>query len=57
MIVVMSSGASASQLEQVKEKLTEWGFGIHFSQGVERTILGVIGEKRPGIMETIEAMG
>jgi 3-deoxy-7-phosphoheptulonate synthase len=56
MIVVMSSGATKAQLEQVQEKLAEWGFGIHLSQGVERTILGVIGEKRPGIMEAIEAM-
>jgi 3-deoxy-7-phosphoheptulonate synthase len=56
MIVVMSSGASPSQLERVKAKLAEWGFGIHLSQGVERTILGVIGEKRPGVMESLEAM-
>jgi 3-deoxy-7-phosphoheptulonate synthase len=56
MIVVMSYGATEAQLEQVKEKLTGWGFGLHLSQGVERTILGVIGAKRPGIMEAIEAM-
>ncbi|HYH04915.1 MAG TPA: 3-deoxy-7-phosphoheptulonate synthase [Bacillota bacterium] len=56
MVVVMNIGASEAQLERVKEKLTQNGFGIHLSQGVERTIIGAIGAKRPGIMESIEAM-
>lgn len=56
MIVVMSTGATAPQIERVKEKLTQMGFGIHYSKGVERTILGVIGEKQPGLMESIESM-
>jgi 3-deoxy-7-phosphoheptulonate synthase len=56
MIVVMNTGASEAEIEHVKAKLTQWGFGIHYSKGVERTILGALGEKRPGIMESIEAM-
>lgn len=56
MIVVMNTGTSQAQLERVKEKLIQNGFGIHLSQGVERTIIGAIGEKLPGIMESIEAM-
>jgi 3-deoxy-7-phosphoheptulonate synthase len=56
MIVVMSSEATQAQLELVKEKLTGWGFGVHLSQGVERTIIGAIGEKRPGVLDSIEAM-
>jgi len=56
MIVVMNIGATEAQIERVKEKLTQLGFGIHHSQGVERTILGVIGQKRPGVMDSIEAM-
>jgi 3-deoxy-7-phosphoheptulonate synthase len=56
MIVVMNTQATEAQIDRVKEKLTQLGYGIHYSQGVERTVLGVIGEKRPGIMESLEAM-
>lgn len=56
MIVVMNVGATKAQIERVKEKLTGMGFGIHFSEGIERTILGVIGQKRPGLLESLESM-
>jgi 3-deoxy-7-phosphoheptulonate synthase len=56
MIVVMNQGATEAQVQHVQDKLQEWGFGIHFSKGVERTILGVIGQKKPGVMDSIEAM-
>ncbi len=56
MIVVMSQEATEEQIQHVQDKLQEWGFGIHFSKGVERTILGAIGQKKPGVMESIEAM-
>ena len=56
MIIVMNVGASKQQIEHVKGKLEEWGFGIHLSEGVERTIIGAIGQKRPGVMDAIEAI-
>ncbi|HBF35689.1 MAG TPA: 3-deoxy-7-phosphoheptulonate synthase [Firmicutes bacterium] len=56
MIVVMNQEATEEQIQHVQDKLKEWGFGIHFSKGVERTILGAIGQKKPGVMESIEAM-
>ncbi len=56
MIVVMSQEATEEQIQRVQDKLQEWGFGIHFSKGVERTILGAIGQKKTGVMESIEAM-
>lgn len=56
MIVVMSQGATEAQIDHLKEKLTQWGFGLHVSQGVERTIIGAIGAKKPGIMDAIESM-
>jgi len=52
----MNTRASEAQIDRVQKKLEEWGFGTHYSQGVERTIIGVIGPKKPGIMEFIEAM-
>lgn len=56
MIIVMNTRASEAQIGRVQKKLEEWGFGTHYSHGVERTIIGVIGPKKPGIMESIEAM-
>lgn len=56
MIVVMNVGATETELQHVQGKLQEWGFGTHLSQGVERTIIGVIGQKKTGMMESIEAM-
>lgn len=56
MIIVMNSKANEAQIDHVQKKLEQWGFGTHFSQGIERTIIGAIGPKRAGIMESIEAM-
>lgn len=56
MIIVMNAKATEAQIDHVQKKLEQWGFGTHFSQGIERTIIGAIGPKRAGIMESIEAM-
>lgn len=56
MIIVMNAKATEAQIDHVRKKLEQWGFGTHFSQGIERTIIGAIGPKRAGIMESIEAM-
>ncbi len=56
MIIVMNAKATEVQIEHVQKKLEQCGFGTHFSQGIERTIIGAIGPKRAGIMESIEAM-
>lgn len=46
MIIVMKSDASAEQIQHVIDKLSILGFKIHLSQGVERTIIGAVGDKR-----------
>jgi 3-deoxy-7-phosphoheptulonate synthase len=56
MIIVMNVNATESQIGRVKERLQQCGLGIHLSEGVERTIIGAIGPKKPGIMESFEAM-
>lgn len=56
MIVVMNHGADQKKIDVVVNKLERSGFQIHLSQGVERTIIGAIGDKtRLGIYD-IEAM-
>lgn len=56
MIIVMSPAAGRRELENVINRLKEMNFGVHLSQGVERTIIGAIGEKTPEILESIAAM-
>lgn len=56
MIVVMNHRAGDDEVEAIMVKLERLGFQIHLSRGVERTIIGAIGDKTR-IGETgIEAM-
>ncbi|NQT30600.1 MAG: 3-deoxy-7-phosphoheptulonate synthase [Candidatus Saganbacteria bacterium] len=45
MIIVMCPDASDEQINHVIDKLAQHGFGIHLSKGVERTVIGAIGDK------------
>lgn len=56
MIVVMDSRASENEKEQVLKRLENLGFKIHLSEGVERTIIGAIGDKTILNEVAIEAM-
>ena len=44
MIVVMRHDATPEQVEAIRGRLVDDGFRVHLSPGVERTIIGVIGE-------------
>jgi 3-deoxy-7-phosphoheptulonate synthase len=56
MIVVMNHGAKGEQIQGVIERLEKEGFNIHLSQGVERTIIGAVGDKTRLSCLAIEAM-
>ena len=59
MIVVMRSGANEVQIARVSERLQQLGFGVHLSRGVERTVIGAIGDKsalNPVDLEAMAAM-
>jgi 3-deoxy-7-phosphoheptulonate synthase len=56
MIIIMSQGASGEEVARIEERLRAAGFGIHRSQGVERTILGAIGQRSPELLSTLAAM-
>lgn len=47
MVIVMSMGASKKDVGAVLARIEELGYRAHISQGVERTIIGVIGDERP----------
>ncbi len=46
MIIVMSPGATQENLDRVEQKLRQLGLRAHLSQGEDRTIVGVIGDKK-----------
>ncbi len=56
MIVVMNHDANEKDIESVIRKLEKSGFQIHLSRGVERTIIGAIGDKTRLGSLALEAM-
>lgn len=56
MIIVMESQATVAQIEQVSSKLVEKGFQVHLSQGIERTIIGAIGERTQANRDLFETL-
>ena len=56
MIVVMSQGASSNELENVKDHLSKRGLKVHLSEGIERTVVGVIGQIYPELQGELELM-
>jgi len=52
----MERNASPELVDAVTVRLEQLGYKAHLSVGVERTIIGVIGEKRPEDMEQLAAM-
>lgn len=56
MVVVMSEKASDENIQNVISKLTDLGFDIHRSTGVNQTVIGAVGDKRGLDPRTIELL-
>ncbi|MBE0603629.1 MAG: 3-deoxy-7-phosphoheptulonate synthase, partial [Deltaproteobacteria bacterium] len=59
MIIVLSAGATESDVRQIEETLRAKGLSAHISRGVERTIIGAIGDERkldPELFEGLPAV-
>jgi len=56
MVIVMKSNASQNQINNVEKLLKDLGLGVHISVGSERTIIGVIGDKRKLANTPLEIM-
>ncbi len=56
MIIIMRPDATDEQVNHVVEKLKQHGFGVHLSKGVERTVIGAIGDKSVIELETIQML-
>ncbi len=46
MVIVMKCGSKENEINEISKVLESLGLGIHISRGEERTIIGVIGDKR-----------
>ncbi len=56
MLVVMKKDASEQQMAGVMQKLTQTGLTGQISQGVERTVIGVVGQTYPELRDTLELL-
>ncbi|HPT90960.1 MAG TPA: 3-deoxy-7-phosphoheptulonate synthase [Acetivibrio sp.] len=46
MIIVMKSNSTENDIQEISKVLVNLGLGVHISKGSEKTIIGVIGDKR-----------
>jgi 3-deoxy-7-phosphoheptulonate synthase len=56
MLVVMKKDSSEQDLAGVMQKLTQSGLTGHTSKGVERTVIGVVGQTYPEMRDTLELL-
>ncbi|HHJ19409.1 MAG TPA: 3-deoxy-7-phosphoheptulonate synthase [Gammaproteobacteria bacterium] len=56
MIIVMQSRVADEEIQAVEDKLREMGMQPHVSRGIERTVVGAIGDERVIDVESLEAL-
>jgi 3-deoxy-7-phosphoheptulonate synthase len=56
MIIVMKAGSVEESIQEVIQKLEKNGFKVHESRGVEKTIIGAVGDKSHYLDLGLEAM-
>ncbi|MDE2816347.1 MAG: 3-deoxy-7-phosphoheptulonate synthase [Chloroflexota bacterium] len=56
MIVIMRTDAIPEQIDAVRERIEEAGVESTISQGVNKTVIGLIGKRPPGIMERVQVL-
>ena len=58
MIIVMAPGATPEQIDKVENKIKEFGYTPHEIAGVERKVIGAVGDERgKDRLQSIETMG
>ncbi|RME42724.1 MAG: 3-deoxy-7-phosphoheptulonate synthase [Chloroflexi bacterium] len=56
MIIVMRQGATSKEIGDVIKRVQDLDYQVHLSKGVERTIIGIIGDERPLIVQPLERL-
>jgi 3-deoxy-7-phosphoheptulonate synthase len=54
MLIVMRQGHSEKDILEILDRLSQMGFTGHVSQGVERTVIGVVGQTSLQLKDTME---
>ena len=56
MIIVMKTGSSQDEISKVTKRIEDAGLKAHISEGVEHTVIGVLGEVFPGLHDALELL-
>ena len=56
MIVVMKAGCSQDEISHITARIEDLGLKTHISQGVEHTVIGVLGKVFPELRDTLELL-
>jgi 3-deoxy-7-phosphoheptulonate synthase len=56
MIIVMSAGATEQQTEAVIEKVHSFGLRTHPIFGVQKTVIGIVGDDKTRVVENMQGM-
>jgi phospho-2-dehydro-3-deoxyheptonate aldolase len=56
MIVVMKTSSSRDEISEVIERIEESGLKAHISQGIEHTIIGVLGQTFPELQDMLQLL-
>ncbi len=56
MIIILDAEANDAQIQAVQEKLSAMGMETHISRGIQRTVVGAIGDERKLDKEALEAL-
>jgi len=56
MIVVMKVGSSQDEISKVTKRIEDAGLKAHLSEGIEYTVIGVLGQVFPELRDTLELL-
>lgn len=56
MIVIMRTDATQEQIAAVRQRIEESGVESTASQGVDKTVIGLIGKRPPGMLERVQVL-
>jgi 3-deoxy-7-phosphoheptulonate synthase len=56
MIVVMKTGSSHDAISKVTKRIEDFGLKAHISEGVDHTVIGVLGKVFPELGDTLELL-
>ena len=56
MIVILRADATQEQIDAVRQRIEDGGVESTISQGVNKTVIGLIGKRPPGMMEQVQVL-